>query len=135
MPGREMCAGCHWWLAHQCSVLGRGEHWWASHQWHPRPVGRASEAPTYPVPLQQTPQRPVALQGADGVPTLTMDVFQEFFRGIPTVELDVDGPARGQQWFQRLQDVPGQMELAAKVDSVLGGTMAIEPPHRLVPQI
>ena len=50
-------------------------------------------------------------------------------------DLDVDGPARRQQRFQPLQDLAGQVELAPKVEPMLGGTMAIEPPHRLVSQI
>src|SRR3954470_19222617 len=64
-----------------------------------------------------------------------MDVFQQLFRGIPAIELDVDGPARGQERFQRLQDRAGQVELAPKAKPVLGGAMAIEPPYCLVAQI
>src|SRR5436309_15505282 len=64
-----------------------------------------------------------------------MDVSQQLFRGIPAIELDVDGPARGQERSQRLQDLAGQVELAPKAKSVLGGAMAIESPHRLVAKI
>src|SRR5208337_4588931 len=46
------------------------------------------------------PRTSVALQATDCVPTLTMDVFEQPLRSVPTVELDVDHPALRQQRFR-----------------------------------
>lgn len=43
----------------------------------------------------------VALEPASDVPTLTADIFDQLFGGVPAVELHVDGPASGQQRAER----------------------------------
>ena len=78
---------------------------------------------------------PVALQGADRVPTLTADVFEQLPRGVPTVELDGDRPTPRQERLERFQDVARQAELAAEAQPALRSTMTIESPHRLSTQV
>ena len=80
-------------------------------------------------------QLPVALEGADRVPTLAMDVLQQPLRGVPTVELDVNGPVRRQQRLEGFEHGAGQRILAAKSQTPLGGAVTVESAYRLGTQV
>jgi hypothetical protein len=69
------------------------------------------------------------------MPTLTMDIFEQSFGRVPTVELDINLPAWGQQGAQFFQYRTRQTVFAAKGQAMVWGSLAIEPTHGLGPQI
>src|SRR5947207_5367108 len=73
----------------------------------------------------------IVFEAAGYVPALAMNILDQGFRGIPTVELHDHTPVVGQEWAQGGQDRDSQVVLAAKGDALRCCSPPIEPPHRL----
>src|SRR5262249_554726 len=50
-------------------------------------------------------ERAIALEAAGHMPSLATDIFDQLCRSVPTVELDIDGPALGQEGAQGFQEL------------------------------
>ena len=69
------------------------------------------------------------------MPALAANILDQATGSIPTVELDIDLPACGQERGQLDQDLAGDAVLGAKGDALSFGPLAIETPHGLGPQV
>ena len=77
----------------------------------------------------------VAFESTGSVPALAANVRDQTTGSIPTVELDIDLPALGQERGQLDQDLASDAVFGAKGYALSFGPLAVETAHGLCPQV
>src|SRR3989442_1600354 len=80
-------------------------------------------------------ERAIGLDRTNHMPVPTATEFEQSIGSIPTVTEHIDVEPRGQQPLEFHQHVLGQHRFLAKTQSLRGGSLSVQTPYSLLPQV